>query len=177
MAVVAVVERTFTDCMEQLQEAYVAGVAATAGCSFEPTSRDTHGIDARLVRAPDALQEEIAVGVQLKNTTMVRPDPSRTEFTYRFNSRHDMEKLAQRRKYNKKILIVMCTSPLQHEWTAVAHDRLHMVHCCYWRYLEGESVPSVNKPTIRIPTANIFDAAALTKILDQLEAGDSLYGI
>lgn len=177
MAKVAVVERTFTDCMEQLQEAYVSAVAATAGCQYNPKLRDTYGVDAELVRAPDGLKEEISVFVQLKNTTMMKPDPSKTEFTYRFNKRRDMQMLTQRRSGIKKILVVMCTSPLQHEWTSAVHDQLQMIHCCYWTYLEGESVPTVDKPTIRIPTANIFDASALTKILDQLEVGGSLRGI
>lgn len=177
MPIEKVVPRTFTDCMEQLQEAYVAGIAATAGCQYQPVARDTYGADAFLVRVPDATQEEVGVYVQLKNTTTIKPPPQRSEFSYRFNEKRDMEMLVQKRKHIKKILVVMCTSPNQAEWTTADHDRLHMLHCCYWRYLEGLPVPNVDKPTIRIPTANIFDAASLTKILNQIEAGESLNGI
>ncbi|MGY1867310.1 DUF4365 domain-containing protein [Nocardia gipuzkoensis] len=163
--------------MEQLQEAYVASVAATAGCSYEPVKRDTYGCDALLVRAPDAVKEEASVYVQLKNTTTLKPDPLKSEFSYQFKKRRDMEMLVQQRKRLKKILIVMCTSPAQAEWTVAAHDHLHMVHCCYWRSLEGLAVPAAQQPTIRIPTMNVFDAAALTKILDQIDSGGSLDGI
>lgn len=57
------------------------------------------------------------------------------------------------------------------------HDKLHMMHCCYWKYLEGVAVPNIDKPSIRISTGNIFDAAALTKILNQIEGGESLNGV
>lgn len=177
MAVQQVVARTFTDCMEQLQESYVAGIAATAGCQYNPVSRDTFGVDALLVRAPIGTQEEISVYVQLKNTTTVKPNPLRAEFSYRFNDRRDMEMLAQRRKGIKKILIVMCTSPTQNEWTSVCHDSMTMVHCCYWAYLEGSDIPMVEKPSVRIPTKNVFDAKALTAILDHLDSGGSLHGL
>jgi hypothetical protein len=62
--------RTFTAMMEQLQEGYVASVAACAGCTMEPIPKDLYGFDVRLVRpGRRAGDEEVALNVQLKNTT------------------------------------------------------------------------------------------------------------
>lgn len=123
------------------------------------------------------MAEEVSIYLQLKNTTTLKPDHSKSEFSYQFKKRRDMEMLTQKRTHLKKILVVMCTSPNQSKWTVAAHERLHMMHCCYWKYLEGSEVPAAEQPTIRIPTNNIFDASALTKILDQVESGGGLDGI
>jgi hypothetical protein len=48
----AVIPRTFTDRMEQLQEGYVTAVAATAGCSIQIIDRDIWGCDAWIIRPP-----------------------------------------------------------------------------------------------------------------------------
>ncbi|WP_157172499.1 DUF4365 domain-containing protein [Nocardia pneumoniae] len=177
MSVVPVIERTFTDCMEQLQEGYVAGVAATAGCTCQFLPRDQNGVDALITRQPDLLLEEVSILVQMKNTTLSKPDPSKVTFPYRFNTRRDMQMVAQLRGTPKKILIVMCTTPIQAEWTKATHQNLDMKHCCYWINLEGVAVPEVSKPSIKIPTRNVFDALALTKIMDKLEADGNLNGL
>jgi len=100
--VIAVDERTFTAMMEQLQEGYVTSVAATAGCSVEPITRDLYGHDLRLVRpGRTANEEEIPLLVQLKNTTTVKPDPAREFFSYQLRKREYLEHLAESRTIAK----------------------------------------------------------------------------
>ncbi len=115
--------------------------------------------------------------LQLKNTTPSKPDSSKGEFSYRFNSRKDMQKAAQLRGTPKKILVVMCTPPEQAGWTMATHDGLNMRYCCYWVNLEGMTVPEVAQPVIRIPTSNVFDADGLTRIMDKLESDGNLHGL
>lgn len=174
--VVPVDDRTFTLMMEQLQEGYVTSVAATAGCAVEPIPKDSYGFDLRLVR-PGRVpsEEEVALLVQLKNTTTIKPDPAKAFFSYQLRKREYLERLAASRKLVKAILLVMVTSPIQADWTVADHDLMAVKHCCYWQSLEGHPVnPSVASPSVRIQTANVFDATALAGIMDRLSRGESL---
>lgn len=169
---------TVTDMMEQLQQGYMASVAATAGCTMELVSKDKWGVDLQLIRPPrTVLEEETMVLAQLKCTTQTVPDPAKEFFSYQFTKRQYFDHLAKRRGYLKAILIVMTTSPRQREWTEASHSGLVTRRGCYWAYLEGMEVsPEVKKPTVRIPIKNLMDAAALTTILDRADRGESLNG-
>ena len=171
-----VIASTFTGCMEQLQEGYVSAVAATAGCTVETTRRDYYGTDIRIIRpSDDSSKEEVTVLAQLKNTTTIRPDPNKSYFSYQFKKREYFDKLAIMRSSPKAILIVMVTSPIQADWTKGAHDGLEVQYCCYWRSLEGETAGTgVKSPSVHIPTANVFDAEALTQLLDKLDREEAL---
>lgn len=170
-----VLKNTFTDCMEQLQEAYVGSVAATAGCSMNRISRDTYGYDVMLVRPAKPGIEESSIYAQLKNTTTIKPDLKKSHFSYQFGAREHMERLTAPRKGIKAILLVMVTSPDQALWTTGDHNRLEMLHCCYWRSLEGVGIPEgVQKPTVHVPVENRLTANSLLQILDATDRGDSL---
>ncbi|WP_435070472.1 DUF4365 domain-containing protein [Amycolatopsis thermoflava] len=174
--VAPVIADTFTACMEQLQDGYVFAVAATAGCTVEVLQRDTYGLDVLIIRkGRTASEEEISVYAQLKSTTTLRPDPSAKNFSFQFKKRKHFDHLAKPRKGIKAILVVMATCPSQAGWTKATHDSLELQHCCYWVSLEGLTVkPEVQKPTVHVPTGNIFDAAALTQILDKLDRAEPL---
>jgi hypothetical protein len=168
-------DRTFTALMEQLQEGYVASVAATAGCTVEPIPKDIYGFDVRFIRPGNPGEEETTLIAQLKNTTTIKPDPSRGFFSHQLKKREYLEHLAAPRAGAKAILLVMATSPTQAQWTTADHESMTVRHCCYWTYLEGHPVnPSVSSPTVRIQTANVFDSPALTAIMDRLSRGEPL---
>ncbi|MER7500894.1 DUF4365 domain-containing protein [Nonomuraea pusilla] len=166
----------YTTCMEQLQEAYVMGVASAAGCTVEYKRRDVFGVDVQIIRPPaDATIQEISVYAQLKSTLAQKPDPDKDYFSYQFKKRQYMEHLVKRRSSPKAILIVMAMPPIQASWTIADHENLKISHCCYWVSLEGASIaPGVQSPSVRIPTVNKFDAQALNNIMDTLDRGGEL---
>jgi hypothetical protein len=168
---------TFTTLMEQLQHGYVSSVAATAGCTFEVVNRDVWGVDAQIIRtAQTANEQESMLFAQLKSTTQITPDPKKDFFSYQFTKRQYFDHMAKFRSHPKAILIVMTMSPKQLEWTEVDHPGLLTKRCCYWTHLEGATAkPEVAKPTVRIPTKNVFDAYVLMDILDKLDRGESLH--
>lgn len=169
-----VVPRTFTDSMEQLQEGYVSAVAATCGVSAQWTSRDNHKYDVELVRQPDASFEEVSVRVQLKSTTTVPViAPGATSFSYQFESRAAFDSLAMTRTAPKHILLLMVVHQDQNRWTYSHHRAMLLRHCCYWLNMEGMAT-AVQYPTVSVPTANVFNAAALTGILDRIEGGQTI---
>lgn len=167
--------RLFTTVMEQLQEGYVAAVAASAGVVAEFRKRDVHKYDVELSRQDDVSIEEVAVRVQLKSTTQIKPNPAGLDVPFRFKTREDFGSLAMNRTTQPHILVVMVVGKDQGMWTRAGHDELAVSHCCYWMSLSGQVAPaSPQRPVVHVPTANIFDAAALTDILDRIERGDPL---
>jgi Domain of unknown function (DUF4365) len=173
-SLVPVDSATVTMCMEQLQEGYVASVAATAGCLLQPIRRDSYGFDVLIVRKRSSTLEEVSVYAQLKSTTIGAPDPSKEHFSYRLKQREYMERLVAPRQGIKAILIVMAVHKIQSNWSSGDRDHLKLFHCCYWVCLEGQNVPEAAQPTVHIPTGNIFDADGLTWILDTLDKGGDL---
>lgn len=173
MTIQPAIKKTFTACMEQLQEGYVFSVAATVGCTVERKTRDQYGVDVefKLHRGPGL--EELTLYAQLKNTTMTNPDLSKSTFSYKFKNRAHFDQLAKCRETVKAIVIVMTTLPKQAEWTEATNDHLITKRCCYWMNLEGR-VSQAKYPTVRIPTANLFDAESLKNLFNRLEAGINL---
>lgn len=170
VSLVKVVERTFTDAMEQLQEGYVAAVAATCGVSAQFVTRDMHKYDVEFVRQPDGDVEEVSVKAQLKSTTTVMVRPGASSFRYRFESHEAYASLAMKRGLQKHILILMVIHQDQSRWTYSHHRAMLLRHCCYWLNMEGFT-SSADRPYVSVPTANVFNAAALTGILDRIEGG------
>lgn len=114
--------------------------------------------------------------VQLKATTQISIDGSKEYFSYQFTKRKYFEDLAKIRSYPKAILVVMAIPQQQYLWTEANHPGLLTRHCCYWVSLEGMAAkPGVTKPTVRVPTKNIFDANALIDIVDRIDRGESLH--
>ena len=165
--------RTFTQCMEQLQEGYVLSVAATAGCLVERRDRDVDGVDLMLVRSRGPKLEEASLYAQLKCTTTLRPDPQKPSFAYKFRHRAHFDHLAKERSAIKAILLVMVTDPEQSRWSVGDHESLTVRRCCYWVNLEGQE-STANTPTVRVPTDQGFSAVALAELLDRIERREPL---
>ncbi|WP_367124752.1 DUF4365 domain-containing protein [Streptomyces phytohabitans] len=162
--------------MEQLQEGYMQSVAATAGCLFVKQGRDMFGADAMLVRtSSDPLGEETSFYVQLKSTTQIAVDDNVKSFRYRFEKREYLERLVRPRLGMKSLLVVMAIPKGQAKWTRTAHTHLEVMQACYWVSLEGTTVPPAQKPSIHVPTSNLFNAEALTAIMKKIERGESLH--
>ena len=160
--------------MEQLQEGYVSAIAATCGVSVQPVHRDMYRYDLEFVRQPDPTVEEVSFRAQLKSTTGIPViEPGATEFSYQFKSREAFDSLAMARTTQKHLLVVMAVHQNQNRWTYSHHRALLLRHCCYWLNMEGMS-SDAQHPTVSVPTANVFNAVALTGILDRIEGGQPI---
>lgn len=167
-----VVDKTFTECLEQLQEAYVLAVAATAGCLVEIKRRDRYGADIEIIQQDPTGGEELTIGAQLKCTTRITPDASVVDFPFQFSRREHLEELTKARGRVKKILLVMATHPVQSTWTTASHEEMWIQRSCYWANIEGDDIAEgVKKPSVRVSTANRFDAPELLRMFTRLGKG------
>lgn len=163
-------DRTHTDLMEQLQESYVGAVASTAGVAVQNARRDYFKYDVEFMRQLDTSVQEVSVRAQLKSTTQFKYRADGSSFSYRFETPEAFDDLAMARSTQKRILVLMLVHHDQNRWT-YAHPRaMLMRHCCLWLYMEGMT-RTTDRPTVSVPTANVFNAAALTGILDRIEKG------
>lgn len=167
---------TFTTLMEQLQEGYVAAVAATAGCSVNWLTRDTFGRDALIVKHWEDDPEETHLYVQLKNTTTEPAGPTASNFSFQFKTAKHATLLAQSATNRApSVLVVMISHPHQNEWSVGDHDELRVRHCCYWRSIASTDIkPGVSAPSVSIDRAQVFDAEGLLDIMDRIRSGKGL---
>ena len=171
--VIPIHDDTHTDMMEQLQESYVGAVASTAAVSVQPVKRDNFKYDLEFVRMLDPSMEEASFKAQLKASTKVKYTHGGASVSYQFDDKAAFEDLAKFRKTTKRILILMVVHLDQSRWT-YAHQRAMLVrHSCYWLNMEGMSSTAAY-PTVSVPTANIFNAAALTAMMDRLDNGGTI---
>lgn len=170
----------YTLDMEQLQEGYVAAVAATAGVEAEFPGGDRNKYDVELKRQDSTDVDEVNVRLQLKATGTARfmnsKDPSVGRcLSYQFQALDDFEALTMAGRTIKHLLVVMIVGPEQHAWTEATEDHLKTRKCCYWVNMEGEQArPGVLRPTVHLPVSQVFDADAITGILDRIERGQRI---
>jgi Uri superfamily endonuclease len=166
-------EATFTTCMEQLQEGYVYAIASTAGCTINRIDRDVNGLDVEFILSRGPHLEEVTIRAQLKSTTTQKLDLTKREFSFQFKERKHFDHLAKQRETVKAILLVLATDPNQTLWSSATHEVLSIQRCCYWVNLEGHPAKgnSVASPTVKVPMANVFDAAALRTMFERVLAG------
>lgn len=139
----------------------------------ERRERDLLGMDVTFVRPSSPEHEETMLFAQLKSTSRPRPDPEKGWFGFQFSKRDHFDRLAMTRSTVKAVLLVMVTDPDQSKWSDADHESLSVRKCCYWVDLEGQK-SDAGKPTVRVPTDQIFSAAALQHLLDRIERDEPL---
>ncbi|MFD7545864.1 DUF4365 domain-containing protein [Pseudarthrobacter sp. NPDC059871] len=162
-----------TSAMELLQIGYLHSVVAAAGCSLGAPFPD-RGIDWTVNHesTQHALDPEASIKISLKSTSTVAPNPSGDHFSFRVENDH-LLKLEASPVLIPRILVVMLVPTSWDDWIDVGTDNLTINHCCYWVNLAGEqhTLAASGKTTVHIPTANVFDAAALCGIMQRVGSG------
>ena len=155
---------------ERLHFAYVRAVVARAGATLQPYD-DDYGIDAR-ISAISLTQEGkyIAKGgafdCQLKATTDWEIRDEHIVYDLDVRAYNNLVELEDRIG-----VLILYRLPKQSDpdaWLTVSKDNLIMRTCCYWKLLKGEKTTNTSTKRICIPTQQLFDPQAVTKLLDQV---------
>lgn len=162
-----------SSAMELLQIGYLHSVVAAAGCNLGAPFPD-RGIDWTVnhASASHKIDSEVSIKLSLKSTATIAPNPQGAHFSFRLENDH-LTKLAESPVMVPRILVVMLVPPTWDDWIQVASSSLTISHCSYWVNLAGQSytyAPS-GKTTIHVPTANVFDAAALCDLMVRVGSG------
>jgi Domain of unknown function (DUF4365) len=165
---------------EELSYAYIHAVAAHAGMSVQIANRplDTQGVDLTISAAdqfaPDSINTDLSLHVQVKATSQVPPEtPER--YSYFFDGIAQYNKLREGRSLPVRILAVLFLPAGHANWLTFAPDQLLLRRCAYWTSLAG-APPSDNGTgqTIYLPKANILSPDGLRDIMTRLSRDEHL---
>jgi hypothetical protein len=159
--------------MEGLSRAYLQAVAAQAGVNvlFQLFDYGTD-VSLRAVDVRDGQYEDAgeAIDVQLRSTTraIVRDDAIAYDLDVR-----TYEYLRRSPVSGPRILVLLVMPEAEGEWLVQNEAELRLRRCAYWLSLRGAD-PSSAASSVRvsIARANVFDATALTQLLDRRYRGE-----
>jgi hypothetical protein len=161
--------------MESLSRAYLQAVAAHAGVNvlyqlFDyGTDVSLRAVDVRDGRYEDAGE---VVDVQLRSTTraIVRDDAIAYDLDVR-----TYEYLRRSPANRPRILVLLVMPEVEAEWLAQDEAELRLRRCAYWLSLrEADPSGAASSVRVSIPRTNVFDAPALTQLLDRRYRGEAI---
>jgi hypothetical protein len=158
--------------MEMLQNGQLYAIAAAAGCTMSKPEPDD-GIDWQLTHtsAQHIIDRDVDLKIQLKSTSTVEADPA-SGFVAVSLSNDRFELMARRPVTIKRILVAMIVPPDIENWVTSSHQGLTVHHGAYWVSMAGMTPNAAAKSTtVRVPTSQIFDDAALCRIMQRIGAG------
>lgn len=161
----SVVTTNLSDIKERLSYAYIAMVAARAGCQVMSPPVDRNGID--LWISPIEGSSTAAIRVQAKATIRLA----------RIDGGHALSFTLDRRTYDllrrpatsPALVVILDLPDNPDEWFAVSADATTLRRAAYWIDLRDAPEVGTESVTLRISPDSLFDHRA---ILDLLERTD-----
>ena len=161
---------------EGLHLAYIEAVAATAGCNVAAKRGHDYGVDGTfhsvITRNGRRFESGYALGFQAKATTDWASADDHVVYDLDVKNHNDLVSIANSEGATPHVLIVFCQPAEPTDWMRVDDEVLTLKKCCYWAHLTGELSNNRSTVRIRLPLANRFDPAALTRLLAAVRTGE-----
>lgn len=156
---------------EFLGRAYVRAVAAAAGVVVASGEPD-YGRDLTLSQVSllhGKLRESgVSLDFQLKSSAAVIEGEGELRYDLDVDAHNGMVS----RPPGAPLLLLLYRLPHDEaEWLSIDEESLLMRRCCYWHRVTGSVSSNTTTVRIAIPRIQLFDAAALTGLLDEQAAG------
>lgn len=160
---------------ERLSVAYVNLVAARAGATcIDLSGGQDYGSDMEIhavkqLPSGKFLSTGYLFHCQLKaTTTSVLKDDAVI---------YDMDveaynKLVQWEGGSVCLLVIFRLPENEADWLEMNEEQLLLRHCCYWKHITGPLSTNRSTQSVFIPRSNLFNAEAVTEILDMVRRGD-----
>jgi hypothetical protein len=153
------------DIKERLSHAYIAAVAARAGCQLLSLPVDRAGVDHIIL--PIKGRITLTIYVQAKATSGLKRIGDGVEFSFNLD----------RKTYNKlrsledvpALLVVLDLPAEPAAWLSVSVDALILRRAAYWLDLRGAPSIKTKSKNLRIPAANLFDDRAIINIMERTD--------
>ncbi len=153
--------------------AYVAAIAAHAGCNQGSWKVDEDSIDVslRMDGLHDAKYSSGQIDLQLKCTK--RLDAKENEYSFPLSLKNYNDLRAP--VIVPRILVVVVVPARIEEWILQSRESLCLKHCGYWKSLAA-APSSENKDSIsiKIPSQNIFSSGSLREMMRRMADGEAL---
>lgn len=159
--------------MEQFSRAYVAALAAQAGCNSARPEVDEDSVDLELSMKgiSGCKRSRGKLEMQLKCTHAA--DRSRDFFPFSLSIKNYDELRAD--VVIPRLLVVVCVPEECEDWTEQTEEQLCLHHCAYWLSLAG--MPETNNAesvTVHIPRNQIFSVEFLREAMRRNANGETL---
>ncbi|MDK8483683.1 DUF4365 domain-containing protein [Corynebacterium sp. MSK105] len=152
-----------TELKEEFQAGVIHAIAGAAGCVAKTESIDT-GIDVTVTHETKNVRDRLTINLQLKCTEkgnatdeFVKVKVSKQRYDdYRFEGKHE-----------PLILVAQLVHPDMDEWVGHEETLTHLSARNYWINLTGAQPSTVadgGDVIVNVPTANVFDDAALVEL-------------
>ena len=159
--------------MEQFSRAYVAALAAQAGCNPSRPDVDEDSVDLELSMRdiPGCKRTRGKLEMQLKCTHTA--DLGKDSFPFALSIKNYDDLRAD--VIVPRLLVVVCVPEDCEGWTRQTEEHLCLRHCAYWLSLAGmPETNNVESVTVRIPRNQIFSVEFLREAMRHSANGEGL---
>ena len=156
------------DQKERLSLAYVNALAARAGFATSVPGPDRDSVDLRIMAGG---RFRPALDLQLKaTTTLAEPRSSVLSFRLGVGNYNDLRVETQ----TPRLLVLLELPEDEARWVTVTGEELVLRRRAYWLSLQRQADEPAGRETVtvRIPTGNVLDVDALTKLMERSRRGD-----
>lgn len=161
--------------MEQFSRAFVAAIAAQAGCNHSVPVVDDHSIDLILSKQLDgALCSDPKIGIQLK-ATCEKVCFSDSLLKYELHNLKNYNDLRKTNLQTPRLLVVLYMPDNPADWIQYKSECIHLFRNAFWVSLRG--MPEIHNKTsitLNIPVSQRFDVNALNEMMQKIAAGGVL---
>lgn len=150
--------------MEQFSRAYVAALAAQAGCNSARPEVDEDSVDIALSMKdiPGCKRSRGKLEMQLKCTHTA--DRSKDSFPFALSIKNYDDLRAD--VVIPRLLVVVCVPEECDDWTQQTEEQLCLHHCAYWLSLAGmPETSNTRSKTVYIPRNQIFSVEFLREAM------------
>lgn len=153
------------DIKERLSYAYIAAVAARAGCQLMSLRVDRAGVDHIIL--PIKGRINLTIYVQAKATSGLRRIGDGGEFSFNLD-RLTYDKLRVLEDV-PALLVVLDLPGNPSDWLTVSVDAVILRRAAYWLNLSGADPIETKSKNLHIPADNLFDDRAIINIMESTD--------
>jgi hypothetical protein len=154
---------------EQFSVAFIYAVSSVAGCGMARPLPDDDSIDWTLNKS---LSRRPRLDIQLKCTAGDDGLGTHISFPLKLKNYDD---LILTNLISPRALVLVTVPKDIEDWMLWSVDDCSLRHCAYWASLRGLPPTSNDTSvTVQIPRKNIFNAEALTALMDKINEGLAL---
>ena len=159
--------------MEQFSRAYVAAIAAQAGCNPSRPEVDEDSVDLALAMKGITGCKRTRANLEIQIKCTGNADLSQETFSYALPVKNYDDLRAD--VVTPRLLVVVCVPHEIEDWTQQTEEQLCLRRCAYWLSLAG--MPETDNSasvTVQIPRTNIFSVDFLREAMRRSANGKTL---
>lgn len=160
-----------TELKEEFQVGIIQVIAVAAGCVAKTEGIDS-GIDMTVTHETQGVRDRITINLQLKCT---EKGSAKDEFVKVKVPKQRYDQYRHQGKNQPLILVAQLVHPDVDKWVGQEDTLTYLGARNYWVNLTGEKASNVaddGNVIVKVPTANVFDDAALVELFALYRRGE-----